>query len=317
MGMLINGRWTDDSDVARTDPDGRWRRTPAAFRHWITRDGSPGPTGGGGFEAAPGRYHLYAAWNCPWAHRVLLTRAVLGLEDAIPISLVAPRRTGEGWVFDPAEGYVDSLFGFPALHQVYSAGQEDYTGRVTVPLLWDTVRGTAVSNESADIVRMFGDAFGGLAPSAPDLYPEDLRPAIDDWNDRIHPKLNNGVYRAGFATSQAAYDEAVGEVFETLDALEDQLSKTPFVAGDRLTEADLRLFPTLARFDVAYFQAFKCTRNRLIDFPALWAYARRIYGLPGVAETVRFDIYRRGYNSPNPNRNPHGIVPAAPAIDWV
>lgn len=312
MGMLLDGVWRSDAEVARTDPDGAWRRAPAQLRSWITQDGKAGPTGQGGYTPAPGRYHLYAAWNCPWAHRALLARVELGLEDAIDVSMVAPRRTDQGWVFDPARGFEDALFSANALHEVYSRGKPDYTGRVTVPLLWDRATGTIVSNESADIVRMLNDGFGGRI----DLYPEALRSRIDAWNDRIYPKLNNGVYRAGFATSQAAYDVAVNDVFETLDRIEDTLTHQPFLTGDRFTEADLRLVPTLVRFDAAYFQAFKCSRNRLIDFPHVWAYARRLYHRPGIAQTVRFDIYRQGYNSPSPLRNPHGIVPARPDIDW-
>ena len=314
MGMLIEGRWTADHDVARTDPSGEWRRAPALFRNWITQDGAPGPTGHGGFRPDSGRYHLYAAWNCPWAHRVLLAIAELRLEEAISISRVAPRRTDQGWVFAPDQGYEDCLFGSAALHEVYRRGAPGYTGRVTVPLLWDTETGTAVSNESADIVRMLNATYGGPI----DLYPEAFRAEIDRWNDRIHADLNNGVYRAGFADSQAAYDVAVAGVFDTLDIIEAALADGRcFLTGDRFTEADLRLFPTLVRFDVAYVQAFKCSRNRLTDFPKLWDYAKRLHRRPGVAKTVQFDIYRAGYNSPTTKRNPHGIVPAAPMIDWM
>lgn len=312
MGMLLNGQWTSDDDVAQTDPDGQWRRSPSLFRHWITRDGSPGPTGDGGFTPEPGRYHLYAAWNCPWAHRALLARVELGLEGSIDVSMVAPRRNDQGWVFAPDDGYVDDLFGSAALHEIYSKSDPTYSGRVTVPLLWDKRTNQAVSNESADIVRMLNDAFGGKI----DLYPEPLRAEIDAWNERIHTGFNNGVYRAGFASSQSAYDAAVADVFATMDTIEEVLSTQPYLTGESFTEADLRMIPTLVRFDAAYFQAFKCTRNRLIDFPNLWDYARRLYHRPGVAETVKFDIYRAGYNSPSPKRNPHGIVPVAPLIDW-
>jgi len=311
MGMLIAGNWTEDHAVSNTDPDGRWRRAPAAFRGWLTADGEAGPDGQRGCQAALGRYHLYAAWNCPWAHRALLTRAEKGLTDAISVSFVAPRRTGEGWVFAPTQGYVDDVFAAEALHEIYTRSNPDYTGRVTVPLLWDRQTQTAVSNESADIVRMLNDAFSGLVPETTDLYPQALRSEIDRWNTRIHAGFNNGVYRAGFASSQAAYDEAVADVFDVLDEVEAQLGQTPYLTGEQFTEADLRLFPTLVRFDAAYVQAFKCARNRLVDFPNLWAYARRLYQRPGYAETVKFDIYRQGYNSPNPNRNPHGIVPVA------
>ncbi|MEM6490556.1 MAG: glutathione S-transferase C-terminal domain-containing protein [Pseudomonadota bacterium] len=320
MGVLEGGVWRTDDDVAQTPADGRWRRAPSQFRNWITTDGASGPTGRGGFPMQAGRYHLYAAWNCPWAHRALLARAVLGLTDAIGVSFVAPRRTDQGWVFRPEDGpggeFRDALFGAAALHEVYVRSDPDYSGRVTVPLLWDRETGTAVSNESADIVRMLGATAHVVNAEAPDLYPAAHRAEIDAWNARIHARLNNGVYRTGFATTQAAYDEAVAEVFDMLDALEAALDGRTFLVGDQFTEADLRLIPTLVRFDVAYVQAFKCTRNRLSDMPNLWAYARRLYHRPGVADAVRFDIYRQGYNSPSPKRNPHGIVPAAPAIDW-
>lgn len=315
MGRLVDGRWTLEETISAA-ADGRWRRAPSAFRNWTTPDGAPGPTGRGGFAMAAGRYHLYAAWNCPWAHRALLARAELGLEAAIGVSFAAPRRTEQGWVFAPEEGYRDALFGAAALHEIYVRADPEFTGRVTVPLLWDRETDSAVSNESADILRMLGACAHVANPAAPDLCPEPLRPEIDAWNARTHASFNNGVYRAGFAETQEAYDEAVAEVFATMDALEAALSSRPHLVGDAYTEADLRLIPTLTRFDVAYFQAFKCARNRLIDFPALWAYARRLYHRPGVAETVRFDIYRRGYNSPSPKRNPHGVAPAAPAIDW-
>ena len=309
MGMLMNGVWTDDSDVVRTDPTGEWKRTPSVYRNWITSHG------GDRFVAEPGRYHLYAAWNCPWAHRALLARVALGLKDMISVSFVAPRRTRQGWVFSGE--YADDLFGADALHQVYTRGHADYTGRVTVPLLWDRKTETAVSNESADIVRMLNQSFGPLVEGAPGLYPEELRPEIDAWNDRIHPGLNNGVYRTGFASTQEAYDAGVATVFETLDAIEAVLADRPYLTGDQFTEADLRIFPTLVRFDAAYFQAFKCSRNRLTDFPNLWEYARRLYHRPDFAGTVRFDIYRAGYNSPSEKRNPHGIIPVAPEIDWA
>ncbi len=316
MGMMIEGRWHTDDDVARTDGDGSWRRAASTVRNWVTIDGAAGPTGAGGFASAAGRYHLYAAWNCPWAHRGLLIRALKGLQDLIGVSYAAPRRTAQGWVFDPANGYSDDLFGHASLHELFSRGVDNYTGRVTVPVLWDMETGRMVSNESADIVRMLNCAFAHLVPDAPDFYPADCRAVIDEWNARIYPSLNNGVYRAGFAGSQESYEAAAREVFDTLDAIEALLDRTPYIAGERPTEADIRLFPTLARFDAAYFGAFKCNLRRLIDYPNLWRYARRFYALDGVAGTVDFDIYRRGYNSPSPKRNPYGIVPLGPDIDW-
>lgn len=316
MGRMIAGAWHTDDDLAATDATGEWHRAPSELRAWLTRDGSPGPGGEEGFRAVPGRYHLYVAWNCPWAHRALLIRALKGLEDIISVSFVSPRRTDQGWVFDTEAGYTDDLFGVTALHEIYARGAEDYTGRVTVPVLFDKQSARIVSNESTDIVRMLNDGFADFGPDAPDFYPAPLRSAIDDWNERIQPGLNNGVYRAGFATTQAAYETAAREVFDTLAAIEDRLETSPWLAGDRVTEADIRLFPTLARFDVAYHYAFKCNLWRLSDYPRLWRYARTFYALPGVVPTVDFDIYKRGYFSPSAARNPYGIVPLGPDIDW-
>lgn len=309
MGRMIDGQWRSEDDPGGTvRQSGAWQRTPSVVRHRV---------GDVAFPAEPGRYHLYAAWNCPWAHRTLLGRAFLGLEAALPVSFVAPRRTVDGWVFDPAEGFHDALFGSAALHQVYARGDARYTGRVTVPLLYDTVTNRLVSTESADILRMLGTVFLPFATRPHDLVPEGTKSEIDALNVQIHDGLNNAVYRAGFAETQAAYDDAVTTVFDTLDALERRLDGRTWLLGDTLTETDLRLFPTLARFDVAYHTAFRCTRRRLIDYPRLWAYARRLYALPGIADTVDFDIYRRGYFSPSPKRNPLGIVPVAPDIDWT
>lgn len=296
MGEMIDGRYHVEGAPADTTVDGAFRRVPSVLRDWIGTEAHP---------AEPGRYHLFVAWNCPWAHRVLLARAELGLE-AVSVSYALPRRTEEGWVFDD-----DPELGVAALHEVYARQPEPYTGRVTVPVLRDRVAGRIVSNESADIVRMFG-----RFPGVPDLCPEALQEQIDRWNALICEAVNNGVYRAGFARTQAAYDAAVIELFETLDRLEAHLEGRDWLLGDSFTEADLRLFPTLARFDVAYHYAFKCNIRRLTDYPHLWAYARRIYHRPGVAETVRFDLYKRGYFSPSELRNPLGIVPMGPVIDW-
>lgn len=309
MGQMISGIWsygaTVDSSVAS---DGTWSREPSVVRDHI------GP--GGAYPAEAGRYHLYAAWNCPWAHRVLLMCTLLGLEEAVPVSFVTPKRTADGWVFSPTEGYRDALLGAHALHEVYTRGAPDYSGHVTVPLLYDSRTDRLVSNESADLVRMMNDGFAAFARAPHDFYPLSLREQIDQWNVRIHAGLNNGVYRAGFAESQHAYEVAVDDVFETLAAIEAQLHDQEWLLGDQLTEADVRLFPTLARFDVAYHSAFRCTRRRLLDYPRLWDYARRFYALPGVADTVKFDIYRRGYHSQSSKRNPLGIIPVAPAISW-
>ncbi len=308
MGRMVDGKWLTDAEASAVAADGSWQRSPSLLRRQIGHDPD--------LPATPGRYHLYAAWNCPWAHRVLLARAILGLEAALPVSFVAPRRSAEGWVFDAAAGYRDDLFGLGALHAVYARGMPDYSGRVTVPLIVDRDSGDLIANESADILRSLPVAFAAAARHPRDLYPRDLRPEIDAWNERIYPALNNGVYRAGFAETQSAYETAAEGVFDMLDAIETRLADAPWLAGDRMTEADIRLFPTLARFDVAYFTAFKLGRRRICDYPAIWRYARRFHALPGVAETVRFDIYRRGYHSRSDKRNPLGIVPIAPDIDW-
>jgi putative glutathione S-transferase len=303
MGMMIDGVFHADDPGPDTMEGGEFRRTASTIRNWISPDGP--------FAPDAGRYHLYAAWNCPWAHRALLARTILGLEGVISVSYARPRRTDQGWVFDAEGPFGDACLGVAALHEVYARHRPLYTGRLTVPVLWDRDSGQIVSNESADIVRMLG-SFG----TGPDLWPAGLTPEIEDWNDLIYPGLNNGVYRAGFARTQAAYDAAVTEVFETLDRIEDQLGRTEWLTGDRFTEADLRLFPTLARFDVAYHYAFKCNLRRLVDYPNLWTYARRIHAMPGVAGTVDFGIYKQGYFSPSELRNPLGIVPMGPVVDW-
>ncbi|MCV0425954.1 MAG: glutathione S-transferase C-terminal domain-containing protein [Roseibium sp.] len=316
MGLLVDGVWRPDATGSDISSD-RYERSRAQIRNWVTRDGSAGPTGTGGFAAENGRYHLYVAWNCPWAHRTLLMRALKGLQEQIPISVLAPKRTEDGWVFDPSNNYVDTLSGASALYEIYSAGTDKYTGRVTVPVLWDTLSNRLVSNESADIIRMFNGAFQEFAETNTDYFPEPHQDDIEKWNNYIYPKLNNGVYRAGFAGSQTAYDDAVEDVFEALDRIEAALDTRTWLLGDDLTEADIRLFPTLARFDVAYWSAFKCNKRRLIDYPNLWAYARRFHALPGISETVKLDIYRRGYHSKSAARNPHGIVPLGPEVNFA
>lgn len=303
MGVMLNGQYQIEDPGPDTVEAGEFKRAAATIRNWIDQDSS--------FQPEPGRYHLYVAWNCPWAHRALLARAILGLSGHITVSYARPRRTDQGWVFDAHGRFADSVNQVQALHEIYARQIPRYTGRITVPLLWDKKTEQAVSNESADIVRMLGAFNSGL-----DLYPQALRGEIDLWNDRIYAQLNNGVYRAGFARTQSAYDKAVEDVFETLDMLEALLGEREWIAGDVFTEADLRLFPTLARFDVAYVGAFKCNIRRLVDYPNLWTYARRIYAMPGIAETVRFDIYKQGYFSPSELRNPLGIIPKGPIVDW-
>lgn len=316
MGIMIDGVWHIDEPPKTGRDDGAFERSASLVRNWVTADGSAGPSGEAGFAAEAGRYHLYAAWNCPWAHRAVLVRLLKKLEGIVGLSVVAPRRTEQGWVFDPAQGYADDVFASEALHELYSRGVPGYSGRVTVPVLWDTQTDRIVSNESADIVRMLNGAFAGIAPGAPDLVPEHLREQIDIWNDRIYRTLNNGVYRAGFARTQEAYDGAVKDVFDTLDAIDQCLGQSRYLCGERLTEADWRLFPTLVRFDAAYVGAFKCNLRRLTDYEHIWPYTRELYQMPGIAGTVRPDLYKQGYYSPSPLRNPYGIVPKGPDIDF-
>ena len=306
MGFMIDGVYHVGDDVTTVVPSGAFERTRSTVRHQIGDD----------FPAEIERYHLFVAWNCPWAHRTLLTRTVKGLEDVISISVARPNRTDQGWVFDAVGPFSDPVLNASAVHEVYSADPMGYTGRLTVPVLFDKVQRRMVNNESADIVRMLNGAFSDLRPDAPDLAPTALLGQIDYWNDLIYRTVNNGVYRAGFASTQEAYEAAAREVFQTLDTLDAHLAQNTWLCGETLTEADLRLFPTLARFDVAYHYAFRCNLRKLSDYEALWAYARRIYHLPGVAETVKFDIYKRGYFSASEKRNPLGIIPIGPETDW-
>lgn len=316
MGYMVEGVFHEGEDVTQTLPSGEWERTKSTVRHWISADGSAGPTGEAGFKAEPDRYHLFVAWNCPWAHRTLLVRALKGLQDIISVSIAKPNRTEQGWVFDADGEFSDPLLGVSAVHQVYSRDLQPYTGRLTVPVLWDKHQSRMVSNESADIVRMLNTAFAQIIPDAPNLYPEALSSEIDGWNDTIYRTINNGVYRAGFASTQDTYQIAAREVFEMLDSIDKHLASNRYLCGASFTEADLRLFPTLARFDVAYHYAFRCNLRKISEYEHLWPYAREIHQMPGVADTVRFDIYKRGYFSKSEKRNPLGIIPIGPAIDW-
>ena len=317
MGKLVDGKWTAEED-APPSSDGRYRRAQSRLRNWVTRDGAAGPSGEGGFAAAAGRYHLYVAYSCPWAHRTMIVRNLKNLAGLVSLTIAMPTRDDEGWRFeaDPESEFHDANLGVRHLHQVYTLAEPTYSGRVTVPVLWDKERRCIVNNESSEIIRMFNSAFADLAEPGPDLRPAELRDEIDRVNDRVYASLNNGVYRAGFATRQEAYEEAVAEVFETLDWLEQRLATRRYLAGDRLTEADWRAFPTLARFDTAYFGAFKCNKRRLMDYPNLWNYTRELYQMPGVAETVRPEIFKRGYYSKSVLRNPHGVVPKGPILDF-
>ncbi len=318
MGKLVDGEWITD-DRIETDTSGRFQRVESQLRNWVTRDGRAGPSGQGGYKAESGRYHLYAAINCPWAHRTMIMRKLKSLESVISLSLVAPRRNEQGWVFDrSSETYRDDVLDTGALHQVYTASKPDYSGRVTVPVLWDKQGAEIVSNESSEIIRMFNDAFDPLTGNNTDYYPADLREEIDTLNARIYATVNNGVYRAGFARTQEAYDEAVTALFETLDDLDGRLATRRYLTGDRLTEADWRLFPTLVRFDVAYHGAFKCNIRRIADYAHLSGYLRELFQMPGIAETVDLEIYKRGYYSISELRNPLGIIPKGPSIDlWA
>lgn len=318
MGQLVEGVWKDTwYNTAKNG--GRFVRSTAKFRNWITPDGSAGSSGEGGFAAEKGRYHLYVSYACPWAHRTLIFRALKGLEDYIDVSVVHPDMLSEGWTFDSsfpgATG--DTLFGADYLRDIYLRADPAISGRVTVPVLWDKKRGTIVSNESSEIIRMFNSAFDHLTGNTDDYWPEELRGDIEKMNHRIYNTVNNGVYRAGFATSQEAYDEAVTELFTSMDWLEDHLGKNRYLTGDRVTEADWRLVTTLFRFDLVYHLHFKCNRKRLVDYPNLWAYTRELYQWPGVAGTVDFDHIVRHYHYSHASINPHRIIPINPVIDWT
>ncbi|MGO9420323.1 glutathione S-transferase family protein, partial [Roseiarcus sp.] len=294
---------------------GRFVRPDSEFRNWVTADGAPGPTGTGGFHAAAGRYHLIVSLACPWAHRTLIFRKLKGLESMISVSVVNWLMAERGWTFDPGPSVVpDPLFGFERLSQFYVKARPDFTGRVTVPVLWDRDTNTIVNNESSEIIRMFNSAFDGLGAAEGDYYPEDLRTEIDALNARIYATVNNGIYRAGFATSQEAYEEAFQALFATLDELEARLATRQFLFGDRLTEADWRLFTTLIRFDPVYFGHFKCNLREIRDYPALSRYLRTLYRWPGVADTVDFFHIKHHYYESHRRINPTGIVPLGPEM---
>ncbi|WP_136685742.1 glutathione S-transferase family protein [Falsirhodobacter xinxiangensis] len=309
--MLVDGKWVENwQPVQAKDDQGGFVRQISGFRNWITPDGTAGPTGAAGFEAEGGRYHLYVALICPWASRTLIARKLKGLSNLIDVTVVEPELGDQGWRFATP----DPVNGKTYMHEIYTLADPAYTGRATVPVLWDKATGTIVSNESADIVRMFNTGFGALA-SGPDLYPADLAAEIDALNDRIYPRLNNGVYRAGFATTQVAYAMAFHDVFAQLDELEDRLSDgRTFLFGDRFTETDIRLFVTTVRFDAAYHGLFKTNLRRIADYPHLSRHLHAVLELPGVRETVSIDHIKRGYYSIKA-LNPTGIVPVGPALD--
>jgi putative glutathione S-transferase len=317
--MLVDGKWTADwHPVQAIDAKGGFVRQISGFRNWVTPDGCAGPTGDGGFKAEAGRYHLYVALICPWASRTLIGRALKKLEDVISVSVVEPALSDQGWRFGDYPGANrDELNSATYMHEIYTSADPHYTGRATVPVLWDKERRTIVNNESADILRMLNSGFGALADRAIDLYPEDLRTEIDALNGRIYPQLNNGVYRTGFATTQVAYEEAFADVFTMLDELEARLEgQRPFLFGTRLTEADVRLFVTLIRFDAAYNGLFKCNLRRLADYSNLSRYVDNMLAIPGIRQTVSVDHIKRGYYSIKA-LNPTGIVPVGPQLPFV
>lgn len=311
MGVLIDGAWKDVPRDTRST-GGEFVRADSTFRHWVTADGSSG------FRAEAGRYHLYVSLACPWAHRTLIFRALKGLEEAISLSVVDPYMGADGWVFTARPGCIpDTVNGAACLHEIYMRARPDFSGRVTVPVLWDKHRKTIVNNESSDIIRMLNREFDAFARRPlPDMVPEALRPETDRWNALIYPTLNNGVYRAGFATAQDKYESAVREVFSTLDLLERHLAKNRYLCGERLTEADWRLFPTLVRFDPVYHGHFKCNLRRLRDYRELWAYTRELFQVPGVAPTVDIAHIKEHYYRSQVEVNPSQVVPAGPEIDF-
>ncbi|MDX2346024.1 MAG: glutathione S-transferase family protein [Legionella sp.] len=316
MGMLVNGEWQDVwYDTQSTD--GRFERKAPSFRNWVTKDGSAGQSGISGFKAEPYRYHLYVSLACPWAHRTIIYRKLKGLEDMISMSVVNAFMGDEGWTFAPGEGVVaDPILNATHVHEIYTAAQADYTGRVTVPILWDKKKNTIVSNESPEIIRMFNSEFDEVGALPGDFSPPELLSEIDKLNEFIYPAINNGVYRAGFATTQEAYDEAVAEVFNALDALELRLSTHRYLTGGTITEADWRLFTTLVRFDAVYVGHFKCNLRRIVDYPSIWGYLRDLYQVPGISETVAMDYIKAHYYGSHETINPTRIIPNGPLIDF-
>lgn len=316
MGLLVDGEW-HDKWYDTEESGGRFIRSDSQFRNWITKDGSSGPTGDGGFKAEPNRYHLYISYACPWASRAIIMRSLKGLEDIISVSVVNPLMAEHGWTFEDGPGVVpDPVIDANYMHEIYTKEDPGYSGRVTVPVLWDLKQDTIVNNESADIMRMFNSAFEGLGSSDYDYAPDELLDAIDEVNDEIYDTVNNGVYKTGFATEQEVYEEEVTKLFDELDKLEEHLETNEFLVGDQITEADWRLFTTLVRFDPVYFGHFKCNLKRLVDYENLWRYTRELYNWPGIKKTVNFDHIKEHYYKSHDMINPNGIVPKGPEIDW-
>ncbi len=316
MGLLVDGKWHDQWYDTK-ESGGRFIRSDSQFRNWVTPDGSPGPTGVGGFKAEPHRYHLYISYACPWASRALIMCNLKGLQDIISVSVVNPLMAENGWTFEPGPGVVaDPVMNADYMHQIYTKADPNYSGRVTVPVLWDLKQNTIVSNESAEIMRMFNSAFNQMVGINGDFAPEELLPEIDEVNERIYHAINNGVYKTGFATEQTVYEEEVTKLFEELDRLEAHFETHDFLVGKRITEADWRLFTTLVRFDSVYYGHFKCNLKRLVDYPNLWRYTRELYNWPRITETVNFDHIKEHYYRSHDTINPNRIVPKGPILDW-
>lgn len=316
MGLLVNGKWQDkwyDTDSSK----GEFQRESAQLRNWVTADGSAGPSGREGFKAQKGRYHLYVSLACPWAHRTLIFRTLKGLEDYIDVSVVSPDMLSQGWTFDQAKGSSgDSLFGYHYMHQLYTRNNPTYSGRVTVPVLWDKQQNCIVSNESAEIIRMFNEAFNHLTGNTLDFYPEHLRKDIDAINELVYHGINNGVYRTGFATTQQAYEQAFDTLFSALEKVERRLAGQRYLVGSELTEADWRLFTTLIRFDAVYFGHFKCNKRTIESYDNLANYLRDLYQIKGVAETLNMAHIKRHYYFSHAMINPTQVVPKGPDLDF-
>lgn len=316
MGLLVDGKWHDKWYDTESS-GGRFIRQSSQFRNWVTPDGSAGPSGEGGFKAEPNRYHLYVSLACPWANRTLIMRKLKGLEEMISISVVNPLMAENGWTFEPDEGVIpDPVAQADYLYEVYTHVDPTYSGRVTVPVLYDLKQDKIVNNESSDIMRMLNSAFDDIGAKEGDYYPEELRQEIDEINDKVYNTVNNGVYKAGFATKQEVYQEEVTKLFETLDELEERLQDRRFLLGEQLTEADLRLFTTLIRFDSVYYGHFKCNIRRITDYKHLWRYTRELYNWPGVSDTINFKHIKEHYYRSHKTINPTGIVPVGPKLDF-
>lgn len=316
MGLLVDGQWQDKWYPTK-ETKGRFVRSAAQFRNWVTKDGSAGPSGRSGFKAEAGRYHLYVSYACPWANRTLIFRTLKGLEDIVSVSVVHWHMADEGWTFEEGDGVIpDPIINAKYLRDIYLEANNIYSGRVTVPVLWDKQSNTIVSNESSEIIRMFNSAFDDVGAKQGDYYPQELRAEIEALNERIYDTVNNGVYKSGFATSQDAYEEAVTPLFETLDWLEEKLETRRYLTGDQITEADWRLFTTLVRFDPVYVGHFKCNLKRLVDYPNLWAYTRDLYQQPGIAETINMYHIKQHYFGSHETVNPTRVVPLGPTIDF-